>query len=171
MSKLGTVYKIEYKDEGIIYIGSTLEKFNKRINKHLHKYKGYLQGKTKTSLSIYHYFDEFGIDNFKFEKIKEYKCCDKNHLFAYEQLYINKTDCVNIQNPFRIPYLSQKKSDSEYYEKNREKIKKRQLQYYEKNKDKNREKERNKQSEYYAKNKEKILKKRKEYYEKNKIKR
>jgi predicted GIY-YIG superfamily endonuclease len=122
MSKLGTIYKIEYKDEGIIYIGSTLQKFNRRIQTHHKDYKRYLNGSRSNSISIYHYFQEFGIDNFKFEKIKEYNCCDKKHLLAYEQLYINKTDCVNIMNPFRIPYLSKKKAGHEYTTKNKQKL-------------------------------------------------
>jgi len=135
MSKLGTVYKIEYKDEGILYIGSTLEKFNTRVRLHKKNYKRYIEGKTRASLSIYHYFDEFGIDNFKFEKIKEYNCCDKKHLFAYEQLYINKTDCVNILNPFRINKLTHKKYRNEHKEERKNNFK----NWNEKNREKNRE--------------------------------
>ena len=143
---IGRIYKIMCKeDKDFIYIGSTILSLNKRWNKHKSDYKRWKEGKKKNNISTHEYYDKYNIENFSIELIKEYKVCDEKHLKVYEQLWINKSKCVNIINSFHITYLSQK----EYREKNKEVISK-------------------KKKKYNEKNKEVISKKNKEYREKNK---
>ena len=123
----GTVYKIVCSlDENIIYIGSTFNQLRHRWQTHKCHYKSYLERKTRC-VSIYPYFEKFGIENFKIMKIKDYECyrenkADSKHLHAYEQLWINKTkNCVNKFSAFRIPIVAKEKR-KEYNQVNREKI-------------------------------------------------
>ena len=96
----GTIYSITYEGEeyDIVYIGSTIQKVNKRWSQHRKLYRKYLKG-GKSACSIYKYFKKFGLENFKFQVIKKYPVQDQNGIFAYEQLWINKTKCVNKQDP------------------------------------------------------------------------
>jgi hypothetical protein len=67
----------------------------------------------RKGIAIFKYFDEYGTDDFKILKIKQYLVYqehkkDRKHLEAYEQLWINQIKCVNMCNPFNIKYLSSK---------------------------------------------------------------
>jgi hypothetical protein len=106
--------------------------------------------------AIKKYFDEYGIENFKIELLKEYQIEDKKHLRAYEQLWMNKFKCINEKNSLKFLYFKYI-----YNEKAKIKSKKN----YEKNKNKIYEKNR----EYRKNNIEKYKEKQKEY-RKNKIK-
>tara|TARA_R110000868_G_scaffold188422_1_gene431167 strand:+ start:4 stop:486 length:483 start_codon:yes stop_codon:yes gene_type:complete len=154
--KIGKVYKIMYignENISITYIGSTMNTLRN---------KWYYHGK-QNGCSIYPYFEEFGIDNFKIFLIKEYKVYDRKHLLMYEQLYINKLNCININNPFQPLRNEQRKEYSinnkdknrednrKYRENNKDKIKERKKQYYIDNKDKF--------QQYYIDNKDKSKKK------------
>jgi hypothetical protein len=143
---IGRVYKIICEvDKDFCYIGSTVRTLNVRWSAHKNDYKCWKEEGKVCKMSTYDCYDRFGINNFSIELIKEYKVCDKNNLEAYEQLWINKSKCVNKFNTFRIEYLSQK----EYREENKEVI-------YEQRK------------KYREKNKEVIYEKKKKYREKNK---
>jgi len=177
----GNVYKIICKlDSDIVYIGSTFNSLRNRWQTHKQDYKSYLDRK-HSCVSIYPYFEKFGIENFKIIRIKEYECyrgnrSDRKHLNVYEQLWISKTkNCVNKVNPFNLLKYNTdvmreyyKEYRKEYYEKNKEQKKEYQKEYSKKNKEKISEN----QKEYYEKNREKLSQYqkeyRKEYYEKNK---
>jgi len=186
----GTVYKIVCTlDNSIVYIGSTFNELRHRWQQHKNSYKKYLNGKFPY-MSIYPYFEKFGIENFKIFKIKDYKCYrehnkDSKHLHVYEQLWINKTKgCVNNRSAFMIPIVFkeyQKEYNKEYRETNKEKIKEKRKEYTETNKDKikqkqkeyreaNKDKIKQYQKEYREANKDKISQHRKKYYETNKDK-
>ncbi len=171
----GTVYKIVCSlDENIIYIGSTFNQLRHRWQQHKDNYKRYLDGKKYNCVSIYPYFEKIGIENFKIMKIKEYQCYrehnkDSKHLHTFEQLWINKTRCVNKISAFNIPIVGKEKKlerMKEYREANREKISEKKKENYQAN----REKISEKKKENYQANREKILKKNKEYRETNKEK-
>jgi len=185
----GTVYKIVCSlDENIIYIGSTYNQLRHRWQQHKDSYKRYLEGKN-SCISIYPYFEKFGIENFKIMKIKQYECYrehnkDSKHLHAFEQLWINKTRCVNKNSAFSIPIVAKEKLSEylkEWREANKEKISEQTKEYNEKNKEKlseknkewkeaNKEKINEYRKEYYQANKEKISEQTKEYYQANKEK-
>ena len=98
---IGRIYKIIHNQSDVVYVGSTLNILKQRWQQHKANYKKWLNEET-TQLSIYPYFQEHGIENFKLLLIKEYEVCDKAHLKAYEQLWINKLNCFNKNKAFRI---------------------------------------------------------------------
>ena len=175
----GTVYKIIcYLDDRIIYIGSTFNQLRHRWQCHKKAYKQYLDD-NHGCITIFPYFEKFGIENFKIMKIKDYECyrenkADSRHLHAFEQLWINRTKgCVNKQAAFSISKLYKKEwreankdKMKEYYEANKEKLSKQNKEYREANKDKILEY----QKEYREANKERISVRSKKYYEANKDK-
>jgi len=147
--KTGKVYRIICLSEpSIQYIGSTFNVLRHRWQEHKAMYK---RGNKK--ISIFSYFDKYGIDNFKIVLIKEYQVVDRAHLRAYEQLCINRIKCVNKNNPFSIKYLQQKTHSKEYRLKNKEKISSQKKEYRLKNKDKLN----SYKKEYYLKNKAKSI--------------
>ena len=96
----------------IQYIGSTFNQLRWRWQQHKGKYKQYLKGKGR-ECSIYPYFTQYGIKNFKIIKIKDYIAyrenqTDNKHLSAYEQLWINKLKCINKNHAFN-PLLKNKR--------------------------------------------------------------
>ena len=190
--KKGTIYKIICYVSDDVYIGSTFSTLRNRWTAHKTAYKNYMNGNNRSKTTIYPYFEKYGIEHFKIIKIKEYECVDKKHLESKEQLWINKSRCVNTNNTFRIKKMCQKV----YYENNVNEIKKKvnlyrkehkrkieeyNKKYYKNNKEQitklnklyrenNKEKIKEDNKEWYEKNKEKILKINKLYREKNKRK-
>jgi hypothetical protein len=49
---------------------------------------------------IYEYFKMYGIENFNITSLGEYKIINKNHLLAYEQLWMNKLENINLNKAF-----------------------------------------------------------------------
>ena len=120
----GIVYVIRAKERwDYIYIGSTFQTLKKRYKAHLKDFKKNNRCNSKFV------FRQFGIANIIIETIKEYDVCDREHLEAYETLWIEnfKDVVINQLRPFCIKRLSKK----QYREKNREYNK----QYYEKNRE------------------------------------
>lgn len=140
--QIGRVYRIiSYSNPTFNYVGSTFDSLRNRWQGHKSAYLT-----NKGGMSFFKYFDETGINDYKILLIKEYKVVDRTHLEAYEQLWINKIKCINMNNPFRISYLSQKhyayKNKSylsnykkDYSKMNKEKIKKYQKEYQQIHKD------------------------------------
>lgn len=172
--KTGTVYKIIHTQSDIVYVGSTFEKrISDRWSSHKGGFKKYLNNKG-SCVSIYPYFKQYGIENFKIILINKYKCCDRKHLQAYEQLWMNKLRCINKVKAFQPLY---KLRDKQYYEDNKDKIKQRHKQYHKNNKDKIKQKKKqyhknnkDKLKKNREDNKDKIKQKEKQYYEDNKDK-
>ena len=162
----GTVYKIVCSlDENVIYIGSTFNQLRHRLQQHKSTYKKYLEGK-HSGISIYPYFSKYGIENFKIMKIKQYECyrenkADSKHLHTFEQLWINKTRCVNKYAAFSIPIVAKeytKKYRKAYRESNKEKLSERDKKYYQANQEKISERKK----KHYQANREKKIEKNKE---------
>jgi len=136
---IGNIYQIVYNENTEIrYIGSTFTSIKKRFGCHKSGYKKYLTGvKTKSGSSLYKYFDEYGVDNFSILLIKSYLVCrdgkqDFKHIQVYEQLWIKKLKCFNINPCFSIKRLTDKFG----YEKNKkERLEKCRI-YGQKNKEK-----------------------------------
>jgi len=163
--KNGKIYALKSHQIEDIYIGSTTQKLSQRLGKHRADCKDN-KGNTKYILQYEDYYIEL---------IENYPCNSKEELEQREGHYIreNKDKCVNT----RIPNRSQK----EYREENKDKIKERTKIYLEENKDKikardkkyqeeNREILRQKKAEYNEANRETLNQKGKEYYYANKEK-
>ena len=155
---IGSVYRIIHLHSNICYIGSTLDSVRNRWQGHKYSYKAYLKNDTdKHAISIYPYFKQYGIDSFKCILVKEYEVEDKNHLLAYEQLWINKFKPINKFNAFN-PLLRVNLYRNAYRELNKDKINQKQKEY--------RKTDEYKQKQYYKANKDKI----KQYRDDNKDK-
>ena len=147
--KNGKVYKIIYignENINITYIGSTFNTLRDRWYCHVNSFN--VKNKKKI-VSIYPYFKQYGIENFKIFSIKEYEVVDKLHLESKEQLWMNKIKNINKQCSFQLSTKLWKKN---YYNNNKDKIKEQ-------------------SKKRYNFNKEEILKQQKEYNLKNKEKR
>ena len=96
--KQGTIYRIVcLSNPDIQYIGSTFNELRHRWQEHIKDYSKFAKNNKKRRIvSLYPYvFKNGGMENFKILPIKSYVVCcenskDKKHLFAYEQLWINK---------------------------------------------------------------------------------
>ncbi len=91
----GIVYKIVCTTEPYIqYIGSTFDSAEGRWRSHMRNFRSWEKGK-HSNITIYPHFKEHGINNFELSVVKQYEVCDREHLSSYEQLWINRTKCVN----------------------------------------------------------------------------
>lgn len=144
---IGKVYKIIHTQSDIIYIGSTFNRLSDRWRTH--------RCTNINKCVIGKYIQEFGSDQFKIVLIKEYEVVDKTHLEAYEQLWINRTKCINYKSAFKISKITNKDN----YQKNKEKNKDYMVDYRVKYREKNREMLNAKDKQYREKNKEIIRKK------------
>lgn len=170
----GKIYKLVCDTSGLIYVGSTTEKYlSRRLTGHRTSYKRYLEGKSNYVTS----FEILENDNYYIELIENYPCNDYHELAKRERYYIELLDCVNKV----IPTRTRKEYDKQYREDNKEKLRERQKEYYEQNKDKileqckqyyeqNKDKLNEQCKQYYEQNKSKIIEQRKQYYEQNKDK-
>lgn len=143
----GFIYKIESDCGSVLYVGSTTLTLNKRFS--LHKSAG------ATSIAKYLKKD----NNYKFSKgcelIKAYDIVDREHLNAYEQLWINKfRNCVNKQFPLNLLKMQKRKEYGKLYrENNANKVKEGGKVYRENNI----EKEKRRHKIYYDNNKYKLF--------------
>ncbi|GMF15003.1 unnamed protein product [Phytophthora lilii] len=104
---IGHIYRIIHLESDIQYVGSTFNEPRKKWQNHKQYYREWLSDKCNRCV-IYTYFRQHGIDKFKLIPMKSYGVQDRTHLEAYEQLWINKLNCVNMNNPFRITKMHKK---------------------------------------------------------------
>ena len=148
----GKIYKITNSETKEIYIGSTCQSLNCRMNNHRADFK---RGGTTSSIEILKYQYPLIV------LIEDYPCNSKYELLKREAFYILNNDCVNKQIPARSDD-EKKEYDKKWYETNKEEIKAKNMAYYEANKAK--------KMTYYEANKEEIKAKKMAYYEANKEK-
>jgi len=111
---LSKIYKITSPHTADIYIGSTVQTLSRRKSGHIRKYKTYLESNNDR----HHYMTSYQLielGNVDFCLLEEYPCLNKEQLHARERYYIENNQCVNKSIPLR--------TDKEYYEDNKEKIK------------------------------------------------
>jgi adenylate kinase family enzyme len=140
----GKIYKIIDIGYNLTYYGSTTEKLCRRISKHR-----YLYNNNKNNCKVIEIFNKYGIENCKIELVENYSCNNKNELEAREGYYIKNNDCVNkrIEGRTRKEWYQDNKDDirkqkKQYQEANKEKIKEYKKQYREDNKEKIKEQKR-----------------------------
>lgn len=129
--KLGRVYKIICTVSNVVYVGSTFLTLHRRWINHKSKFKAWVRNNEEPHPVICPIIEEFGLENFKIELIKEYQVCDKKHLHAYETLWICRLNPCNKKTPFFIEYLCKK----HYYQENKDNYLDRNRQYYQEHKD------------------------------------
>jgi hypothetical protein len=120
------IYTIRSYQTDKYYIGSTCDALHKRLYGHRRDYKSYLNDKHQfvSSFDIIKYEDSY------IELLEDYKCENRNELTKREGELIRKykDDIVNCRIEGR--------TDKEYREDNKNKIKEQHKKHYEDNKDK-----------------------------------
>ena len=170
------IYKIVCNITGLVYIGSTSQTLNQRLQEHKRQYKYYMN-------EYYLYVSSFKIienQNYDIILIEDFPCERKEQLHARERYWIENIECVNMRIPTRTDkeYREDNKEIiKQYNQENKEKIKERNKNYREDNKEiikqyreNNKEKLKEQRKQYCENNKEKINEKRREYYQNNKEK-
>ncbi len=152
--QLGKIYKVVNDVNGMVYIGSTAQPT--LANRMTHHRSDYKRNYSKT-------YEKWGdIQDCKIVLIEKFPCESKDELCARERYFIENTDCINIVVPGRtqkewceINKDKIKERKKEYYQKNKEQISERDKKYYQNNKDNKKEYDK----KYYQNNKEIINKK------------
>ena len=149
---MNCIYQIYLNDD--VYVGSTND-FNRRISQHKHHCNN--PNSKDYNYPVYQFIrDNGGWDKFNKKIITETDKTDKE-LLELERYYIKTLKSnLNSQIPTR--------TDKEYREDNKDKIKEQKKEHYENNKEKILEK----QKVYQKDNKEQIKEQRKQWYEDNK---
>ena len=111
----GKIYKIVCDTTGEVYYGATTYKY---LSSRLAKHKNRTTCKSKQILDR---------GNYSIVLVEEYPCDNKEQLNRRERYYIENNDCINKI----IPTRTQK----EWYEANKDKVKKCRKEWYENNKD------------------------------------
>lgn len=160
----GKIYVLRNKCDDEIYVGSTTQPLYKRLYEHKSRCN------KKCNFKLYQHMRKIGIDNYYIELYEDYSCDNIEQLRRREgevMRELNATLNTNIAG----------RSDKEYQEANKDKLKAYRQAYREANKDKikayrkdNRDKIRQREKAYREVNKAKILEKQKEYREANKEK-
>ena len=86
-SKKGKIYKITNKENGLIYVGCTINSLKKRFGEHLTRC---FTSEYKSKL--YNSMKKYGQDNFTIELIEE---CDLSVIYETEKKYIESYDSYN----------------------------------------------------------------------------
>ena len=128
------IYKIVDIGYNKCYIGSTCEELSMRMARHRANYKRFLNGGKASHTRSYDLFMEYGIENCKIELIEYFKSDTLQELRKREGEHIKNTECVNKVVPCR--------TDKEFYQDNKDKIKERKTEYYQNNIDKMKERDR-----------------------------
>jgi hypothetical protein len=164
----GLIYKIVCNDTSITdcYVGSTTNIVKRRQK---HKYNSNHENSKDYNMYVYQFIrDHDGWENWSLVLIENHSCNNKLELEKRERYYIEELKAtLNKKIPTR--------SNKEWREDNKEKLKEKKKVYCDVNKEKIRDRkkeyrENNKEQikKYYEENKEQISEKWKEYYETNK---
>jgi len=154
----GKIYKLyNENDHSQVYIGSTIKMLNERLSVH--------KSKSKTEKSLIYRTINNNWNDWEFEIIEHFPCRNEEELKKREGEVIREYGTLNvrIEGQTRQEYYENNKDKiKKYYENNKDKFKEKSKEYYENNKDKIKK--------YYENNKDKFKEKSKEYYENNKNK-
>jgi len=147
---IGTVYKVEIGEN--IYIGSTVLKLNRRQNLHNDNLK-----KNKNKIKLYEECKKNGITKIILVPLEEKEIEDIDEIRLLEQEYITKLQ-PSLNHKSSYTGLTHKQYNQQYYENNKEEIKKNMTQYNNTNRKKINEKRR----KYRIEHIEEITEKKKE---------
>ncbi len=138
----GKIYKIESHLGDKIYVGSTTKKYlSERMTAHRQSYCTWKKG-NYGKVRSFELFEEYGIENCNIILLELCPCKSKDELNAKEAHYIRTLKCVNKVIPGRTQkqYIEENKNkikeyDKQYKKDNTIKIKEQNKQYREDNKD------------------------------------
>ena len=158
----GKIYKVVCDETNLTYYGSTVQPLSKRLHQH----------KNNRNLCM-----TKNMKNMKIFLVETFPCNTKEELHSRERFYVEQNPCCNKKIPLRTQkeYKDQNKDkikeiNKEYREANKEKRKKYDKEYRDQNKykikeyrDANKDKLKEYYNEYWEANKEKLKEKMKEY--------
>ena len=126
------IYKIWSPQGDKIYIGSTTKEYlSQRMTAHRNNYKSWKKDSTRSKLTSYDLFDEYGLANCFIELLEEKECTSKDDKNKLEGHYIRTMSCVNKHIPDR--------TTKEYYQENKAHLNACQRKWHEENKEKHNE--------------------------------
>lgn len=147
----GKIYAIKSNSGDKIYVGSTTKDYlSKRMAEHRRGFKEWKLGDSSRGLSSRELFIEYGVENCYIELIELFPCKTKDELKTRENHYIRSLVCVNKNDAVKT--RSDKEVHAEYYENNKEEIKRKAAEY----RDDNRELVNRRVAEYRARNIESV---------------
>jgi len=120
----GKIYKLVCNVTGLVYYGSTVQSLKVRLSDHKKNYKRYLNGKYRYTTS----FKILETGDYNIHLVEDYRCMNRKQLESIERVYIEGYPCIN--------KIVVGRTDKEYYENNKHKIKEYKKEYYQKNKHK-----------------------------------
>ena len=169
--KNGKIYTIRCKnDDSLIYVGSTIQPLFKRW--YGHKCRVNNEKSKEYNFFLYQKMRETNIEDWYIELYEEFSCENKEQLNKREGEIIREIGTLNKVIPGRTQkeYIEDNKDKikeykKEYQEKNKEIISEKRKQYYEANKTKLLDN----MKQYQQDNKEKIKGHKKKYYESNQM--
>jgi hypothetical protein len=92
----GKIYKIISDKGDKVYIGSTTRiNLLYRLGNHKSQYKRWKDGKSKSKMSSFELFEEYGVENCSIVLLEKFSCSSKTELEFKEAEYINSMECVN----------------------------------------------------------------------------
>ena len=121
----GKIYQITDIGYNKCYIGSTTESLSLRMARHRANYKSFLSGGKGPHIRLFEIFNEFGIENCKIQLVEYFKCDTLQELQRREGEVIKTTVCVN--------EIVAGRTQKEYRDDNRDKIRELAKQYHEAN--------------------------------------
>jgi hypothetical protein len=151
---IGRVYKITNSDESIVYVGSTSKTLKERWCKHKKAFNQWIKGKGHPC-SIYHHFQERGVDNFEIQLISVHEVDNRRQLCEFEQLVIDRSNCVN------------KNAALGSEERTRESHRVSQRAYYQRHKEDLKESKKERDARYYVANRERLISRSRQYEKAN----
>lgn len=167
-------YKIVCNDSGLIYVGSTIQPIEKRLQAHEYNYRLYLENRYNFTTS----FTIIEKNNYTIQLIECVECVDRKQRNSIELLHILNENSVNKYQPgrdrkkYKIDNKERiKEQSTQYRQDNKEKIKEQGMQYRQDSKEKikqyyndNKENLKEYQRQYQRDNKERIDRKRNEKF-------
>ena len=159
----GKIYKIFNSSNDGIYVGSTCNPLCKRMAYH----RSHHNNEKYKHRALYATMNEVGVSKFHIELIEDYPCDNKDQLRKREGYYIREMGTLNM--------VIEDRTQKEYRETNKDKIKEYMTQYREDKKEhilqttkEYRENNKDKIKQYKIDHKDHILAQNKDYYERTK---
>ena len=134
------IYKIFSHFGDKINIGYTTKDYlSQRMSKHRYEYTYWKSNPSRTHITSYDLFEEYGIDNCLIELLEAKQCTSRDEQRKLEGKYIRELQCVNKTIPGRSNEEYKIGYNKKYYEANKDRLNDKHKKYNEANKDKIRE--------------------------------
>ncbi len=112
--RLGRVYKIESKDGGQCYVGSTHLDLTERMSVHKSSHKAWVKaGRQGNKCSSFDLFDEYGVEDCRIVCLQTVKFLLRDELNCLEQYWIIRLHAINTNASYLLPLDLKVKTNAE----------------------------------------------------------